>query len=210
MLASFYWYKSYSTGNKPYSEMFVMDPKVSYSHASAAWTHTNHCDTDPLLCHNTVCPLSSGWHWPDIPCWASEWHWRSVFRSKGPWADGQAAWWSVSVGSQQNYVRSPPLWCTFIIAGRGREILTFSSLPTRIDATIWQAFDLSKNVSFKVKRYPPKEKPKITTWFLHMGKLLPLEVLNIYDLFFAVAKYVFRVYVDLCQSLRGTIQARAL
>lgn len=44
-----------------------------------------------------------------------------------------------------------------MIDGRGRVILILSSLPTRIEATIWQAFDLSKNVSFRVRRYAPKE-----------------------------------------------------
>ena len=53
---------------------------------------------------------------------------------------------------QTRYVTTSQQQCTFIIAGRGRETLTFSSLPTRMDATIWQAFDLSKKVSFSVNR----------------------------------------------------------
>lgn len=90
-----------------------------------------------------------------------------VHRAMGWWAD------SVRRGSHRRYPRRPPLYFTFIIAGRGREILTFSSLPTRIDAKIWQAFDLSKNVSFNVKRYAPGNTTTCSElWFLSMVKLL--------------------------------------
>lgn len=78
--------------------MFAMVLKVSYLHAFKALTHTSHCDTDPPLCRSIVCPLSSGWHWLDIPCWASEWRWRSVCLSTGPWADGHIARTNISVG----------------------------------------------------------------------------------------------------------------
>lgn len=44
---------------------------------------------------------------------------------------------------------------TFRIAGGGREILIFSSFPTRMEATIWQVLVRSKNVSLSVSRYAP-------------------------------------------------------
>jgi len=52
----------------------------------------------------------------------------------------------------ESYVTSSPGCSTFMIAGRGREILTFSSWSTRIEAINWQDFALSKKVSFSVKR----------------------------------------------------------
>lgn len=98
MLASFHSFYWRFTGNKAYSQMFAMVLKPSHSHAFIALTHTSHCDTDPPLCRSIVCLLSSGWHWLDIPCWASEWRWRSVCLSTGPWADGHIAWMNISVG----------------------------------------------------------------------------------------------------------------
>lgn len=118
-------------------------------------THTSRCDTGPLLCHSTVCLWSSGLHWLDIPCLASESCWRSVCPSTEPWAEGHRTWQNVSGRSPQSHLTGAAWWGTLIIAGWGREILTFSSLPTRTDATIWQAFDRSKKVSFRVKRYAP-------------------------------------------------------
>ncbi len=56
---------------------------------------------------------------------------------------------------QKERERERERFITFRIAGGGREILIFSSFPTRMEAMIWQVLVRSKNVSLSVSRYAP-------------------------------------------------------
>ena len=147
----------------------------------AAFTHRSRWHRGPRLCRSTACPWFGGWPSLDCHRWVWGWHWRSAFPSTGwqagggekperqraepgltcpsrqwgkmaerPQADSAPAGVPQTTGASAHTVTAPAQ--TLSIVGGGRRTLIFSSLPTSIDAMIWQVLARSKKVSLRVRR----------------------------------------------------------